>query len=132
MRRGEVARLELDDIDWRAGELVVCGSRCSPPISGIPRDTYWYLSAAPELLRIASQRLQDAQEAGSCALAPTPQAFFTQRLIRERNASPHTIAAYGDTLRLLLRFAASNWPGASTLDIADSGRDHHRGVPRSS
>ena len=28
------------------------------------------------------------------ALAPTVQAFFTQRLIQERNASPHTIAAY--------------------------------------
>jgi len=27
-----------------------------------PRHTYWYLSAAPELLAIASQRLQDAQE----------------------------------------------------------------------
>jgi len=25
MRRGEVAGLRLDDIDWRAGELVVCG-----------------------------------------------------------------------------------------------------------
>ena len=28
------------------------------------------------------------------ALAPTVQAFFAQRLLRERNASPHTIAAY--------------------------------------
>jgi integrase/recombinase XerD len=27
LRRGEVARLELDDIDWRAGELVVSGKR---------------------------------------------------------------------------------------------------------
>lgn len=27
-----------------------------------PRHTYWYLSAAPELLAIAGQRLQDAQE----------------------------------------------------------------------
>src|SRR5205807_923256 len=25
MRRGEVAGLRLDDIDWRAGEIVVCG-----------------------------------------------------------------------------------------------------------
>lgn len=25
LRRGEVARLELDDIDWRSGELVICG-----------------------------------------------------------------------------------------------------------
>lgn len=38
-------------------------------------------------------------------LAPTLQAFFTDRLTRQRNASPHTIAAYRDTLRLLLAFA---------------------------
>ena len=40
------------------------------------------------------------------ALAPTLQAFFTDRLIGQRQASPHTIAAYRDTLRLLLAFAA--------------------------
>ena len=39
------------------------------------------------------------------ALAPALQAYFTQRLITQRNASPRTIAAYRDTLRLLLRFA---------------------------
>lgn len=39
-------------------------------------------------------------------LAPTLEAFFTDRLIGQRQASPHTIAAYRDTLRLLLRFAA--------------------------
>jgi site-specific recombinase XerD len=40
-------------------------------------------------------------------LAPTLQAFFTQRLIGQRRASPHTIAAYRDTFRLLLGFASS-------------------------
>jgi integrase/recombinase XerD len=39
------------------------------------------------------------------ALAPTLQAFFTQRLITQRNSSPQTIAAYRDTFRLLLSFA---------------------------
>ena len=39
------------------------------------------------------------------ALAPTLQVFFTDRLIAQRNASPHTIAAYRDTLRLLLDYA---------------------------
>ena len=38
-------------------------------------------------------------------LAPTLQAFFTDRLA-QRQASPHTIAAYRDTLRLLIVFAA--------------------------
>lgn len=40
------------------------------------------------------------------ALAPTLQAFFTDRLMSQRHASPNTIAAYRDTFRLLLRFAA--------------------------
>jgi integrase/recombinase XerD len=40
------------------------------------------------------------------ALAPTLQAFFTERLIGQRHASPNTIAAYRDTLRLLLGFAS--------------------------
>ena len=39
------------------------------------------------------------------ALSPTLQAFFTERLIRQRQASPHTIAAYRDTMRLLLSYA---------------------------
>jgi site-specific recombinase XerD len=40
------------------------------------------------------------------ALAPTLQAFFTERLIGQRQASPNTVAAYRDTMRLLLCFAA--------------------------
>jgi site-specific recombinase XerD len=39
------------------------------------------------------------------ALAPTLEAFFTNRLINEKGVSPHTIAAYRDTFRLLLCFA---------------------------
>lgn len=33
------------------------------------------------------------------------QRFFTERLMRQRRASPHTISSYRDTFRLLLRFA---------------------------
>jgi site-specific recombinase XerD len=33
------------------------------------------------------------------------EAFFTERLQHQRNVSPHTIAAYRDTFRLLLTFA---------------------------
>lgn len=54
------------------------------------------------------------------ALAPTLQAFFTDRLIRQRQASPQTIAAYRDTLRLLLAFAADRTGTApSRLDVAE-------------
>lgn len=53
-------------------------------------------------------------------LAPTMQAFFTDRLIRERNASPNTIAAYRDTMRLLLTFASQQLTvEPSELDIGD-------------
>src|SRR6516225_8028919 len=33
------------------------------------------------------------------------QSFFTDRLLRQRQASPHTIAGYRDCFRLLLQFA---------------------------
>jgi site-specific recombinase XerD len=33
------------------------------------------------------------------------QTYFTERLMHQRQASPHTIASYRDTFRLLLRFA---------------------------
>jgi len=52
------------------------------------------------------------------ALATTLQAFFTDRLIRQRQASPHTLAAYRDTLRLLLIFASAHQcKKPSKLDI---------------
>jgi site-specific recombinase XerD len=54
------------------------------------------------------------------ALAPTLQAFFTDRLIRERNASPNTIAAYRDTMRLLLSYASDQLgTEPSRIDIGD-------------
>jgi site-specific recombinase XerD len=53
-------------------------------------------------------------------LAPTLQAFFTDRLARQRQASPHTIAAYRDAVKLLLAFAAGQTgKPPSRLDIAD-------------
>jgi integrase/recombinase XerD len=54
------------------------------------------------------------------ALTPTLQAFFTERLIHQRQASAHTIAAYRDTLRLLLAYVAghSGIPPCR-LDLAD-------------
>jgi len=54
------------------------------------------------------------------ALAPALQAFFTDRLIRQRRASPATIAAYRDAWRLLLNFAASRaGKQPSQLDLGD-------------
>lgn len=54
------------------------------------------------------------------ALATTLQAFFTDRLVAQRQASPHTLAAYRDTLRLLLVFASGErHKEPSELDIDD-------------
>ncbi len=39
------------------------------------------------------------------SLSPILQSFFTDRLMTQRHASPHTIASYRDTFRLLLLFA---------------------------
>ena len=53
-------------------------------------------------------------------LAPVLQEFFTRRLVSQRDASPATIAAYRDTFRLLLGFAAGRARKTpSTLGIAD-------------
>jgi integrase/recombinase XerD len=54
------------------------------------------------------------------ALAPALQAFFTDRLALQRQASGHTVAAYRDALRMLIVFAAQRAGKApSRLDIAD-------------
>jgi integrase/recombinase XerD len=38
------------------------------------------------------------------ALAPTLEAFFTERLMAQRRASPNTVAAYRDAFCVLLAF----------------------------
>jgi site-specific recombinase XerD len=54
------------------------------------------------------------------ALAPALQAFFTERLARQRRASEHTVAAYRDTWRLLLAFASKRAAKPpSRLDFTD-------------
>jgi integrase/recombinase XerD len=53
-------------------------------------------------------------------LAPVLQGFFTDKLLRQRQASPNTIAVYRDTCRLLLQFAAGQArKQPCQLDIAD-------------
>ncbi|HYB30801.1 MAG TPA: tyrosine-type recombinase/integrase [Solirubrobacteraceae bacterium] len=53
-------------------------------------------------------------------LAPTLQAFFTDRLITQRDASPSTVAAYRDTFRLLLAFVEQHTRKQPyQLDLAD-------------
>jgi integrase/recombinase XerD len=54
------------------------------------------------------------------AFASTLQLFFTDRLMRQRQVSQHTIAAYRDALRMLLVFASkSRAIPPSRLDFGD-------------
>jgi len=51
------------------------------------------------------------------------QGFFTQRLMKQRRASSHTIASYRDTFRLLLKFAGKRLrkaPSALALEEIDA------------
>src|SRR3954452_7839299 len=56
------------------------------------------------------------------------QAYFTDRLIQQRGASPHTIASHRDTFRLFLEFAQKSLKKAPSrlcirdLDAAFVGR----------
>lgn len=52
-------------------------------------------------------------------LAPLVTGFFVRHLPIERNASPHTIAAYRDTFKLLLRFIVGSTAKPATLQVED-------------
>jgi len=59
------------------------------------------------------------------SLAPLLQAFFVERLARQRDASPHTIAAYRDGFKLLLTFLheqTGTSPSKLTLEDLDVPR----------
>lgn len=57
---------------------------------------------------------------GAATLAPLIERFFTQRLMQQRNASPHTIASYRDTFRLLFTFGQARLgKPPSRFDLAD-------------
>jgi site-specific recombinase XerD len=56
-------------------------------------------------------------------LAPLLERFFTDRLLRQRQVSPHTIASYRDTFRLLLKFAHARLhtpPARLNFDAVDA------------
>jgi site-specific recombinase XerD len=53
-------------------------------------------------------------------LAPTLQAFFTERMVTQKNASPRTLVAYRNAFRLLLHFAQQQTgKRPCDLDFAD-------------
>src|SRR4051794_3563854 len=76
-----------------------------------PASTYWYLSASAGAVGRCRAAARNTPRGPTgrptmSALASTLQAFFTDQLVRQRQVSPNTIAAYRDTLRLLLTFTS--------------------------
>ena len=66
----------------------------------------------------------------SPSLAPLLERFFTQRLMQQRQASPHTISSYRDTFRLFLKFVQQRLhtpPSRLTFEKIDAPVD--RGLP---
>lgn len=58
------------------------------------------------------------------SLAPTLQLFFTERMAKQRQASPRTVVSYRDTFRLLLRFVQDRTGKApSALGWEDIGAE---------
>jgi len=57
-------------------------------------------------------------------VAPTMQMFFTDRLLKQRQASPATVRTYRNAFRLLLRFVQERTgKQPSNLDWTDLGGD---------
>lgn len=57
------------------------------------------------------------------SFAPLLERFFTQRLMQQRQASPHTISSYRDTFRMLLEFSHQQLhtpPARLTLQAIDA------------
>ena len=57
------------------------------------------------------------------SLAPLLERFFTQRLMQQRQASPHTISSYRDTFRMLLKFTQQRLhtpPARLTFEVIDA------------
>ena len=86
-------------------------------------ETYWYMEAVPELLRLACERAErnlGRREMKPNLLSAHLQRFFTERLVGQLQASSHTVASYRDTFRLLLRYAADQLARAPTkLEVDD-------------
>ena len=85
-------------------------SPSSPPILGTSTLTILIGTSKPCPKKTTSTGNQPANREGGAPViaANLPsllQSFFTDRLLRQRQASPHTIAGYRDCFRLLLHFA---------------------------
>ena len=119
-----------------AAELVSQRRRCRTPLAApghlpraCPRERHVLVShrhsgtagggrptARPPRVEAAAMKAAD--------FPPLLAAFFTQRLMQQRQASPHTITSYRDTFRLLVRYAQRELHKPPTsLALDDLGPD---------
>ena len=56
------------------------------------------------------------------------QSFFIDRLMRQRQVSPHTLASYRDTFRLLVQYAQRRL-GKAPSDLTMPDLDPARRIP---
>src|SRR5258708_36914840 len=68
-----------------------------------PRSTLF-----PYTTLFRSQGLFGRAEMSTASLSSLVHRFFTQRLLEQQGLSPHTVASYRDTFRLLWAFAAKH------------------------
>ena len=106
----QLARCTPSSTGTVTGPTWTPGSRCCracsvtstpPPPTGTCRR---HRSCSPPSPAASTRSWRDTMS----LLAPTLQAFFTDRLATQRHASPATVTAYRDTFRLLLRFVTSH------------------------
>ena len=125
-------------LGWYRDGVDVASPRCRAcrPISATasPAPPTGTCPPRPSCSRYAAGQLEHAQrgQAVMTLIAPTLQSFFTDRLARQRQASPRTIASYRDTLRLLARLRCRQ-PHRTSRPLARLGRprrDDDRRLPR--
>jgi integrase/recombinase XerD len=103
MRRGEVARLRLEDIDWRAGELLVCGKGSRVERLPLPADVGEAVAAY----------LRDGRPAGVEARAVfmrvrAPRVATTPHGITQVVVSASKRAVFGEVTAHRLRHTAAS------------------------
>ena len=128
LRAGEVAGLGLDDIDWRRGEITICGKGNRRDRLPLPADAgeaiaEWLQHGRPStaldrsvFIRIKAphQGLTSGgvtQAVAAAMLAEGGSLAEIGQVLRHRR--PHTTAAYTKVNIEALRALARPWPGAS-------------------
>jgi integrase/recombinase XerD len=103
MRRGEVARLRLEDVDWRAGELIVRGKGPRVERLPLPADVGEALAAY-----LRDGRVADVGTRAVCMRVRAPRAAMTPPGITQVVVSASKRAGLGEVTPHRLRHTAAS------------------------